>query len=217
VSDCTPGLGLGNGVTINFIDRRGVSVRNGAIVGMGSNGVWVGEQGEVSNVRARWNRLDGIKADVGSIVAGSVAFENGDNGIEVGTGSTVFGNTATLNGGDGIATVFSATVSGNTAIRNGGDGINVGSGSTVSGNTVYENKGTGIKASSGSNVQGISSTNCVGPTPRQLDARVTDARPLSASGLRRRFAVGQHALGQRDHPADVAEACGYDESIALLR
>jgi hypothetical protein len=150
---CTPsGAGAGVGVTSSTIS--GTSVRNGSVRGMGSFGVSLGVQAEVTGVRARGNGLFGLEARDGSVLTGNVAYQNGSIGIEAGSGSVVSGNSAYQNGGDGIQVSLGATVSGNTASRNGNDGINVGSGATVSGNTSYDNAGFGIRTVSGATVIG---------------------------------------------------------------
>lgn len=152
---CAPG-GAGTGVDVTAITISGTSVRNGSIQGMGSSGVSLAVQAEVTGVRARGNGLFGLEARDGSVLTGNVVYQNGSIGIEAGSGSVVSGNSAYQNGGDGIQVSLGATVSGNTASRNGNDGINVGFGSTISGNTSYDNDGSGIRTSNGSAVMGNS-------------------------------------------------------------
>ncbi len=156
-SSCTPGSGNGDGIGFqgpNAGDNRGISVKNGSVTGMGDDGVKLGKQAEVINVRARWNGYYGIYAQEGSTVTGSSAYENAVDGVHVLAGSTVTGNTAHSNGGYGIMAAAGSTVSGNTARANSDDGIGAGGGSTVSGNTAYENSGDGIEGGNGSMVSG---------------------------------------------------------------
>ncbi len=142
--DCTPALGTGSGVQMTSGTHRGLSVKNGSITGMGLYGVILGEQGEFSGLRLRWNRIDGISAGSGSTVSGNLAYENGRHGIFANPGSTVVGNTAFNNGDDGISVQVGSTVSGNTAFGNGGDGISAFAGSTVQQNAVRENRDYGL-------------------------------------------------------------------------
>lgn len=150
---CTP-AGTGSGISASL--QTGISVRDGAIRGMGSFGVSLGEQAQVSGVRARSNGASGIDVSVGSTVTESAAYQNGAAGISSRNGSVISGNTAYMNRSSGIFATNGVTVSGNSAYLNGSDGINVAAGSTVSGNTTYDNEGDGIQSSSGAIVAGNS-------------------------------------------------------------
>ena len=155
VVDCTPSEGSGRGIVVsNFTGVRGVAVRNGSIIGMGDEGLLLGRQAEVRDVRARWNRGTGIEVLAGSTVTGCAAWENGDNGIAAGSGSVVSGSSAAGNAGSGIWVFTGASVLGSAAWANGGDGITAGEGSTVSGNTCFQNAGDGIEAGPGSTAAG---------------------------------------------------------------
>ena len=136
---CAPAAGTGSGVERTSALNRGLSVQNGSITGMGAYGVLLGEQAEVTNLRVRSNRLDGIFAGNGSTISGNTAFQNGDDGISTSNGSTVSGNTAYQNGNDGIFASNGSTVSGNTAFQNGNDGIDGTTGCTIIGNSAYNN------------------------------------------------------------------------------
>lgn len=146
---CTHPQSTGIGVKAADATRRGISVKNGSITGMGDAGVSLGEQAEVTNLRVRWNSGSGINVITGSTVSGSVATRNGGIGISGNTGSTFSGNTASQNGSTGIH-ASGSTVSGNTVYQNGGSGIVGFFGSTVSGNTAFSNGTDGIFASGGS-------------------------------------------------------------------
>lgn len=150
---CTP-VGTGSGVAANL--NAGISVRDGSIRGMGSYGVSLGEQSEVSGVRARSNGITGIDVSVGSTVTGNAAYQNGGNGIGSRNGSTLSGNAAYQNRSAGISAANGVTVSGNSVYLNGGDGIVTGTGVVVSGNTAYDNEGDGIQTNSGATVIGNS-------------------------------------------------------------
>jgi parallel beta-helix repeat protein len=150
VTNCTPTSGTGSGIERNSALNRGVSVKNGSITGMGRFGVFIGDQGHITNISVRWNREDGINTSSGSTISGNTAYQNGRHGINAFTAATISGNTVSLNGDHGITAISSSTVSGNTANQNGGHGIDAGIGSTVSGNTANQNGTRGIDAQDGS-------------------------------------------------------------------
>ena len=157
-SNCTPSsLGSGAGIASQTLSDtyRGISVKNGSIIGMGREGVLLGDQSEVSSLRLRWNRGSGIAVRAGSTISGNTAYQNGGAGIVAQSGSTISGNTAYKNGASGISGGGGVTVSGNTAYQNGGDGISLGfPGATASNNTVYENGLKGISGGVGVTVSG---------------------------------------------------------------
>lgn len=153
-SPCTPTSGSGSGIRVSSLTRRGLSVRNGSVIGFGGYGVYGGTQATIQGVRVHWNRAEGIFVDPGSIVSGCSAHGNGESGIVASSGSTVVDNTATGNGARGISAGSGATVSRNAVTGNGDGGIGVGSGATVSGNAVSSNTGDGITAQDGSLVHG---------------------------------------------------------------
>ena len=154
LNNCDLFSGSGTGVEVTSFKIRGVSVKNGSIVGMGANGVSLGDQAEVSDLRVRWNRLAGIVVFGGATVSGNTVYQNGGDGLNTRSGATISGNTVYENGNNGITTWVGATVSGNTVYQNGHNGIFVGTGSAVTGNTVNRNEHWGIAASNGSTVSG---------------------------------------------------------------
>ncbi|MBK7951104.1 MAG: right-handed parallel beta-helix repeat-containing protein [Deltaproteobacteria bacterium] len=151
---CTPSGGQGSGVEVSSPTVIGASVRSGSIRGMGSHGVSLGVQSEVTNLRVRSNASNGINVIFGGNVSANTAYQNGGNGMHALSGSSVSGNTAVHNGGYGIFGSSYSTVSGNTAGFNVSDGIFVYDGATVSNNTASNNFGIGIRAFSGSMVAG---------------------------------------------------------------
>ncbi len=143
-SNCTPATpGTGSGVERSSSTIRGLSVENGSVTGMGSYGLFLGEQAEVTNVRARWNLSDGIFVLAGSTVSGNTVYQNGTNGISAGFGSTLTGNTAYQNGIDGIVANTGSTIAGNTTRGNADDGIDCFSGCSILANSSYGN-GDGV-------------------------------------------------------------------------
>jgi parallel beta-helix repeat protein len=141
---CTPSSGSGSGIERTSLSILGTSVANGSITGMGSYGLRLGGQSEVTGLQIRWNRLTGISSGSGSTILGNTAYENGDDGISTGEGSTVSANTVYQNGGDGINANANSTISGNTLYRNGGAGIATNWGSKIQRNTVGSNTGFGL-------------------------------------------------------------------------
>jgi parallel beta-helix repeat protein len=148
-TDCTPVSGSGSGVEITSSSSRGISVKNGSITGMGSFGVFLGDQAEVSGLRVRWNRITGIAAGANSTVSGNTVDNNGGDGIFANSGSTVAGNTAKNNRGNGIFVTAGSTVQHNIMRLNGGYGLNlIGDaaygGNIITGNTTGTILGTGV-------------------------------------------------------------------------
>lgn len=143
LSSCRPATETGSGIDGFQPGARGVSVRDGTITGMGDVGVFLGEQSEVRNVRARWNRVAGISVQDGSVIEGCSSEENGA-GIFARFGSTVSRNTARLNEADGFF-VIESTLANNSAISNGEDGFELPLGpSAVTGNLAFGNQDDGI-------------------------------------------------------------------------
>ena len=143
-SDCTPTSGTGSAIERLDATIVGTKVINGSVTGMGRYGLRLGPQAEVVNVRARWNRVDGIFVGVGSSVSRSVAYQNGDDGIEARAGSLVFDNSTWLNDNDGIVGVLGSNVFDNSSAENADDGISAGDGVLVRANTVRENGDFGL-------------------------------------------------------------------------
>jgi hypothetical protein len=140
VSNCTPSpAGTGSGIARNSALNRGTSVKNGAITGMGSRGVFLGDQAEITNLRVRWNGLDGINTSTGSTVTGNTVFQNGRHGINVFNGATVSGNNATANIGDGIQANAGCLVQRNIMRSNDGFGLSLGSDSAYRENVINNN------------------------------------------------------------------------------
>ena len=97
VGSCN-GNGNGRGVSTDFDTTRGTSVKNGSIVGMGSEGVRVGPRSEVMTVRVRENGGDGIRTNEGATVQGNTVTDNGGYGLSVGARSAYRNNNSSHNG-----------------------------------------------------------------------------------------------------------------------
>jgi len=138
-SSCRPTSGSGYGIARSVVGLEGTSVRNGSIVGMGSSGLRLDYQSTVSDVRARWNRFEGIQIGAGSEVTHCTSYENGRDGIYVGPGSLVSGNVVHSNGQDGIEASDGGNVVDNIAYDNGQDGIRTSNNALVQGNVSTQN------------------------------------------------------------------------------
>lgn len=161
-TNCTPASGSGSGVARSSTTTHGISVKNGSITGMGSYGVFLEDQAEVSGLRARWNRVYGIRTGDGAIVTKNTTYQNGSAGISTLVGSTVAFNTTYNNGQNGIVYARGSTIQGNAAFDNGIDGIRgngAGMGATVIDNTANENGVNGIEAPPGSTIARNTATN----------------------------------------------------------
>jgi hypothetical protein len=120
----------------------GVRVLNGAVRGMGLDGISLkGQVSAVERVISHSNGDFGINVLTGSVID-SVASVNNGTGIRA---PKVSGSTAEQNGNIGILAFELAT--GNVAVLNGGSGILIGScPSSIVGNTTVGNRGGGIVA-----------------------------------------------------------------------
>ena len=165
-TSCVPTSGTGSGVIRAAVENRGISVKNGSVSGMGEFGIWLGDQAEVHNVTARWNRSDGIGAGSGSRVSDCSSFENGFTGISMGAGAIVSGNVVYENGCHGIRASANSVIDRNSAYDNGCNGIGSFGGSSIQRNSARGNGtgilgGVGIHAGSNTTYRGNTITNNV--------------------------------------------------------
>lgn len=174
---CTD-TGAGRGILASTF---GVTIRNGTIIGMGSNGLELAAEARVQNVTVKDSGSIGIDVLRNSRISDCIVKQNGFDGIQGGDDSVITDNVAVGNGNDGISTAHSRVV-GNTASDNGKYGIECGGecvvrdnraagnadiglripgASTIIGNTATENGGSGIinTATSGTVLDNVSSNN----------------------------------------------------------
>jgi hypothetical protein len=121
---------LGSGIRVSLTGKNSITVMNGSITGMASDGI----------VLSAINILT-----VGARVEGMSIHDNNGTGISVGTNSKVTGNQCFKNKLHGITTRGGSVVADNSVIQNGVDGITV-EGATVAHNTILGNGGDGIVA-----------------------------------------------------------------------
>lgn len=164
-SSLQPGVGVA--VDDSSLRFR-VEVRNGTIVGMGSDGVNVGDDCVVRNLRLAENGGNGVDGgSEGCLLEGNISSENGNYGLQcnqctvirnvtmrngtrgISADGTIFANTSRENGTFGILSGVGSTIADNTVTLNVSDGIVVNGRSIVGRNTVRSNGGAGIRANSG--------------------------------------------------------------------
>jgi len=140
---CAP-TGMGNGISSS---RKGITIRNGTIRGMGSLGIRLngGVPSRIERVRVFSNGGGGIQS-AGSLVDNTIE-KNGGSGAS--GGGEVSGNVVLYNKVNGLF-IFYGSITGNTVLGNGKDGITPESGALVSGNSVKGNQGDGISDGGGS-------------------------------------------------------------------
>jgi hypothetical protein len=135
----------GIGIIVGLFD--GVSISNGTIRGMGSNGIAVGGSGvRIDRVNAIANGGNGIVTN--GITTNCTALFNLSFGISF--GGTALGDVAQANGSDGIT--GTGVAKNNQASNNGHDGIAVRG--VIADNLASGNSGSDIHAACGSTVIG---------------------------------------------------------------
>ena len=141
---CSIVAGTGSGIELSGSGDRGTAVRNGTIVGMGRNGVNLGDQADVSDLVVWSSGSDGILVRWAAIVEDCFVAYNGGTGIVALEGSLVRGNTARENSGDGISALFGSVIAENVVVDNTA-GITSGDDSLAIGNAAYDNSLYGIR------------------------------------------------------------------------
>lgn len=157
---CNTGVtpcGSGGGTGI-LADQDNVTIVNGTVRDMGSDGINVGTHARIERVRLLGNHNNGVGARSGSTLINNTANNNGNDGLGAGIGSTVIGNTTRNNGRGGMELNTSCTVSQNTANDNVVFGIYCNGGCTIDRNTLNDN-GTGVSMLGGNTVIGNTARN----------------------------------------------------------
>jgi len=149
--------GSGGGTGIQA-DQDNVTVMNGTVRDMGSDGINIGTHARVERVRMLGNHHNGVGARSGSMLINNIANNNGYDGLGAGIGTTVIGNTTRNNGRGGMELNTSCTVSQNTANDNVVFGIYCNGGCTIDRNTL-NNNGTGVSMLGGNTVIGNTAQN----------------------------------------------------------
>ena len=115
----------GIGVGIKSIYGN-ITVRNGSIMGMGNDGIQIGAESRVEDMRLINNAGDGIDIALRSMVLGNICFQNAENGIRADGFSFVKDNLSTGNGGRGLDGVTTTGFSQNVFAGNFGDSVDEG-------------------------------------------------------------------------------------------
>lgn len=142
---CSAGTGRG----IRAEARPRITVRNGNVVGFGSDGILVAGRSRIENVVAERNGGTGIVTGSDAVVAGSRSYRNAGDGIRLGDSSVVEASTAASNRLDGIEAGIGALVTNSTARDNGGNGVLVADGGHVANVVAALNESDGIVAGDG--------------------------------------------------------------------
>jgi hypothetical protein len=124
----------------------GLTVKNGTITGLGSNGIFVlGEIPRFENLTLFWNGGAGLQATgLGAQVVNVNSSWNGGTGIWVGQGGSVRRSTAALNKLNGLAGSADVLYVDNTTYQNGMQGIAASGRSLFARNVVNDNGAAGI-------------------------------------------------------------------------
>lgn len=170
--------GSGRGVASSGALVRGLTVRNGVVSQMGGNGIYVGEGGQVLDVRLFSNGGYGVEAGVRAQILRCKVERNGQGGIFAISDAIIADNSVAFAGGlvagiqasggiirdnvvvDGAAGGIDGSggvlIADNLVRDNAGASITVGIYSTVSGNTIVSRPGGGhgIDAADGTRIFG---------------------------------------------------------------
>lgn len=166
---CTPRSGAGFGIFAAGLTPAGVSVRNGSVRGVGANGLHLGTQAVVTQVRSHSNGSSGITTGYASTVSESSAYDNGDTGIIAGTGSAVSHNVVFNNGTYGIFAYGGSTITDNSVAANRLDGILTEGGCKVTGNTSRQNSRFGLGLNGSAYSGNVVSDNIAGTVDGGVD------------------------------------------------
>ncbi len=140
---CTPS-GSGRGISSG---ADNMTVMNGAVRGVGGNGVHCGSNCRVERLHVESCGGSGIQGQTGGVILANTSHHNGGAGIHFVTGSAVIReNTVSLNGAEGIYAGANSTVSNNTSTFNRLAGIGVSQSTGVIGNSILNNRGDGVSA-----------------------------------------------------------------------
>lgn len=141
VASCSGGAGSGKGIyTASPSVYSGVEIRNGAIRGMGADGVLVQGGVYAENLLVRDNGARGIDVLGGGSIKNVEFHANGSNAMRSLDSMKVSQSKATCNL-LGIEVGFASSVSETTVEYNGGTGIFANARSSVTDNTVLGNQG----------------------------------------------------------------------------
>lgn len=146
--------GTGDGIRIDGGSIVGVEVKNGVVSGAGRDGINLGDQSIVRNMRVMSNARVGIDLGTAAIVEGVTSSFNADDGIAVASNSVVRNSTSQSNAGNGISASGGTVVSVCTLADNETNGVFGLSGTLVSDSTFIANGGDALELNNNSGYRG---------------------------------------------------------------
>ncbi|MFT3685816.1 MAG: right-handed parallel beta-helix repeat-containing protein [Phycisphaerales bacterium] len=178
-------------------------VRNGAVSGMGGDGIDLTQGGptkgdRVEGVNASGNGGIGIRVSNSATVVNCSANSNLGSGIAAFDGCTVSSCQAAGNTGHGFTSNASCVFNSCSANGNGSDGFSLGTGNSVTACTAATNGEDGIDASLGSTV-----TNCASQYNARDGIRVASyslvtGNNCESNGLGAQVGAGVHGTGSKN-------------------
>ena len=123
---------------------KGLSIKNGSIIGMGGIGLLLGSNAVVEDMYVTLNGDSGLQLGDGARVINCSVTHNTLSGITVGNGSYVAHNTVNNNIDTGIIVGLGSTVINNAVFLQGQNGIVANEGALIQGNTIRNNFNNGL-------------------------------------------------------------------------
>ena len=197
---CSPsGSGIGiEGATGGAVNTV---VRNGNIRGMGANGVSLGDNARLADLRLRHNNGIGAALGAGAVVSRCIVTRNG-GGIDAGARSRVRSVVAVDNTGDGMAVGQYSAVAHSVA-RNNTIGIDANTGARVRENSVAANNGSGF---------GVRITNSAGTVLNNtIQDNVGPGLDCDTSGGQTGY--GGNAIGRNSSPTVQGNCTEVDTNV----
>lgn len=146
--------GTGDGIRADGSSIVGVEVKNGIVSGAGRDGVQLGDQSIVRDLRVMSNASDGLDLGSGAIVDQVTSSFNAEDGIAVESNSVVQTSTTQSNAGNGIRASGGTVVNGCTLADNETNGVFGLSGTLVSNSTFIANDGDALELGNNSGYRG---------------------------------------------------------------
>jgi hypothetical protein len=129
----------GSGIGIDASSQHLITIYNGEVAGMGSNGIDTGHSSRIERVRLLVNRNNGIVCSDGCEISHNISNNNVGAGIALNGRGRVSSNVTQFNNDVGIFAGMNSVISDNTVNNNGKVGMAAYGGVTVRGNAVGHN------------------------------------------------------------------------------
>jgi hypothetical protein len=176
--------GSGAGIMVSD-SRTNLTIRNGAVTGWGSHGIYAydafssqflelrlarnqgwgltsGERSTIRDCTANENAYTGISANYHSLISGCMVTGNGTGGLEAGLGGTLRDCAAVNNLGDGILAGDVSTIAGCSSRDNLLNGFNLGAGCSVDDCAATANGDSGVWVDRGSTIHQVAARSNAG-------------------------------------------------------